>query len=63
MIAQPFAQCNQQKNSRLENNQTAFYLILQQNYTTIKKTIAYTKTLLHTGSIVRSHRHDGARMA
>ena len=36
MIAQPFAQCNLQKNSRLENNQTAFYVFLQQNYT-IKK--------------------------
>ena len=38
MIAQPFAQCNQQKKSRLENNQTAFIVSLQQNYTTIKKT-------------------------
>ena len=63
MIAQPFAQCNQQKKSRLENNQTAFIVSLQQNYTTIKKTIAYAKTLLHTDSVFFSHHHNGTGMA
>ena len=42
MVAQPFAQRNLQKKSRLENNQAAFIVSLQQNCT-IKKTDSICK--------------------